>query len=351
MSTHAPSKLSFLDVAKGFAPGWFASVMGTGVLALATLSFSKHWEFLKYLALFLHWFNIALFIVLSIPWITRWVCCRTLALATLNHPIQANFYPTFSIALLVLATQGLAFGSNLLLTEVVWWVGALLTYVFSISILYRIFINEHVALEHVTPAQFIPAVGLIVIPIAGVPLLSHMSGVAQDLALLMNVLGLGAGGLMYFGLFALMIFRSYLHKPALGPLTPTIWVHLAPIGILPVGVLNLMTYLSLPSALEIAKVFAMLFWGAGFWWLIMVILITITAFKRGMLPFALSWWAFIFPLGALTNLSLRLTQEMHFNMFYIGALLVWVLMLSLWIINLFFTLKNVINGSVFTPHP
>jgi tellurite resistance protein TehA-like permease len=41
-------------------------------------------------------------------------------------------------------------------------------------VLFFMFRGEHVAAEHVTPAQFIPAVGLVVMPLAGGPLLAHI---------------------------------------------------------------------------------------------------------------------------------------------------------------------------------
>lgn len=71
---------------------------------------AAQWSLLAPLAMALHYFNLLLFIVLSLPWLTRWIAHRDAALATLKHPVQASFYPTFSIAMLVIAAQFLAFG-------------------------------------------------------------------------------------------------------------------------------------------------------------------------------------------------------------------------------------------------
>lgn len=110
----------------------------------------------------LHWFNTALFLVLALPWLTRWLRFREAALRTLKHPVQANFYPTFSIALLVLAAQWRAFTPYAGVALVLWWLGVVLTFVFSFAALFFMFRGEQVAIEHVTPAQFIPAVGLVI---------------------------------------------------------------------------------------------------------------------------------------------------------------------------------------------
>lgn len=347
-SAHYPS---FAEISRAFAPGWFAAVMGTGVLALTTRALSSGWPVLGGPANFLDGLNALFFLILSVPWLTRWIRFREAALATLAHPVQANFYPTFSIALLVLAAQGVVFGHDLNWVLPIWWAGALMTYVFSLVILYRMFMGEHVALDHVTPAKFIPAVGLVVMPVAGGPLLEHVEGVARELMLLMNVLGLGAGILMYVSLLGLMIFRKYLHKPALGILTPTVWIQLAPIGVIPVSLLNLLPHLSLPAAVEAVKALGLLFWGAGVWWLFMAICITWVARARGQLPFALSWWGFIFPLGAFVSLSFRLEHVLGFTPAHWVGLAAWGLLVILWSITLYRTLRGVLSGEVFRPHP
>ena len=102
---------AFSEISRSFAPGWFAAVMGTGVLALSTRALAQRWPWLALPAELLHWFNSALFLLLALPWLTRWVRFREAALLTMKHPVQANFYPTFSIALLVLAAQWLTFTS------------------------------------------------------------------------------------------------------------------------------------------------------------------------------------------------------------------------------------------------
>ena len=46
----------FTDIARAFAPGWFAAVMGTGVFAITTHSLSLRWPWLALPAEMLHWF-------------------------------------------------------------------------------------------------------------------------------------------------------------------------------------------------------------------------------------------------------------------------------------------------------
>src|SRR5574343_1985754 len=117
---------SYSDISRTFAPGWFAAVMGTGVLALTTHGLAQQWPALAWPAVALHWFNSALFLGLALPWLTRWRRFRPAVMQTLMHPVQANVYPTFSIALLVLAAQWLTFTPCLEVAMALWWLGVVL---------------------------------------------------------------------------------------------------------------------------------------------------------------------------------------------------------------------------------
>ncbi len=347
--TPSASPLSVSQIVRNFAPGWFAAVMGSGVLSITTLALATRWPRIEAFAWGLHYFNLLLFLVLTIPWLARWLVFPQAARATLQHPVQASFYPTFSIALLVIAAQFVAFGPQTGLALLFWWPGAALTFAFSFAVLYAMFNGEHVGLEHVTPANFIPAVGLVVIPIAGGPLVGQLQGSARDLALLTNVVGFGAGSLMYFGLLALTLQRKYLSKPAFGILAPTVWIQVAPISVIPVSLLNLAEQLPVPVANNGLLLVGLLFWGFGVWWVVMASLLTAAAQRRRMLPFALSWWGFTFPLGSFVACSFRLGRMSGLaGVEWIG-IACWGLLLVLWLLTLAQTLRAVVKGTIFRP--
>ncbi|MBE2257667.1 MAG: C4-dicarboxylate ABC transporter [Rhodobacteraceae bacterium] len=351
MSAVLSARPSCAEIVRNFAPGWFAAVMGTGVLSVSTLTLAGRWPLLEGFAWGLHYLNLLLFAILAFPWLTRWIRHRELALATLQHPVQASFYPTIAIAMMVIAAQFLAFGGQVELALLFWWPGMVLTFVFSFAVLYAMFSGEHVNLEHVTPANFIPAVGLVVIPIAGGPLLGHLQGNTRELALLANVVGLGAGSLMYLGLLALTLQRKYLAKPAVGILAPTVWIHLGPIGVIPVSLLNLAGQLPLVLPSGTLVLAGLLLWGFGVWWVVMATLLTAAAQRRGMLPFALSWWGFTFPLGSFVSASFRLARETGLAGVELVGIACWLLLLALWLLTAWQTARGVGSGAVFRPHP
>ena len=340
----------FSEIIKHFAPGWFAAVMGTGVLAMVSHGLAWHWPLLGKLAKGLHQFNLALFAVLLLPWCLRWLMFPQQAWQALKHPVQANFYPTLSIALLVLAAQAHAFGLSSSVVLGFWCAGVALHFLFSFAVLFFMFNGEQVAVDHVTPANFIPAVGLVVMPLAGGQVMDVLTGELRTLVAVINAIGLGAGGMMYIALLGLTMHRKFLHKPVRGPLTPTLWIHLAPIGVIPVSLLNLADRLPWNSAHETAALLMLLVWGFGVWWLLMALLLTVAAWRAGQLPFALSWWAFTFPLGAFASAGLRLNALLSWSPVLAIAVFAWGLLCCFWLLTLVRTLKGVVNGSLWVPH-
>lgn len=336
------SRHDFHSIVSSFAPGWFASVMGTGVLAMTTRTVAQRWDWLAPAAQALHWFNIILFLLIAVPWLLRWFWYRDKALATLRHPMQSPFYATLTVAMLVMAAQALNFGLGEALARAIWWCASVMTIGLNFIILFRLFTGEDAAMEHMTAAHFIPAVGLVVIPVAGVPLLSGVEGMAHDLALLVNIAGLGAGTLLYLGLFCLLFQKHLLHAPLPGKLIPTVWIQMAPLC------WTAFSLMQLAGALNSnANLVAMLMWGASLWWFLMAVLLTFTAWKRGTLVFSLVWWSFIFPLGALTTLSLRLGLSGLLPLAEGLGVLLWMLLVAAWATTMVRTLRRVANGSIF----
>ena len=71
--TPSASPLSVSQIVRNFAPGWFAAVMGSGVLSITTLALATRWPRIEAFAWGLHYFNLLLFLVLTIPWLARWL--------------------------------------------------------------------------------------------------------------------------------------------------------------------------------------------------------------------------------------------------------------------------------------
>ncbi|MHA1224187.1 MAG: tellurite-resistance/dicarboxylate transporter [Candidatus Heimdallarchaeaceae archaeon] len=335
------------EIIKNFTPSWFASVMGTGILAITTLFYSQYISWFQVVAEVLFYFNIGLFVLLCIPWILRWILFPKNALADFKHPVICNFYPTIAIGMLVLSSNFLVIGHNLVAGEIFWFIATALTLIFGISIPTVMFLSEEVKLEHINPAWFIPPVGLIVIPIPGSLLIQQFSGFSQEVILFLNYVGWGAGFFIYLALLAVCMYRFILHSPLPNLLAPTIWINLGPIGAGTVALYNLVNNSAFITVKEPFHVFGLIFWGFGIWWVLMAIVITIHYIRKITLPYAMSWWAFTFPLGAYVASSHLVAIQFNLSIIdYIGFALYWLLF-GFWSITLIRTAINTYKGKVF----
>ena len=69
--------------------------------------------------------------------------------------------------------------------------------------------------------------------------------------------------------------------------------------------------------------------------------------RRRMLPFALSWWGFTFPLGSFVACSFRLGRMSGLvGVEWIG-IACWGLLVVLWLLTLAQTLRAVVSGTIF----
>lgn len=336
-----------LNVIRNFAPSWFASVMGTGILAITSLFYSQYLPVLKTVAVLLFYFNVVLFAVLLVPWTLRWFLYTKEARADLEHPVLSNFYATIAIAMLVLSANFTIIGERIFIGEIFWFAGTALTIFFGLVSPFIMFRGEHVTLDHINPAWFIPPVGLIVIPIPGSLIIGQYTGLMQEFVIFLNYFGWGAGFFLYIFLCAICMYRFILHRPLPNVLAPTIWINLGPIGAGTVALINLVKNTAFITMKEPFFVFGLLFWGFGIWWVLMSIIMTLYYIRTIKLPYALSWWAFTFPLGAYVAASHSVAATFHLAIVDFIGFGLYLLLVFLWSLTLIRTSAAVYYGRLF----
>ncbi|MHA1855950.1 MAG: tellurite-resistance/dicarboxylate transporter [Promethearchaeota archaeon] len=339
------------NLIRNFTPSWFASVMGTGILALTSLFYSEFIPWLKIVAEVLFYFNISLFCFLLIPWTLRWIFFRNEAVEDLIHPITSNFYPTIAVGLLVLSADTIVIGKNAQIGTILWVIAAITTIFFSVEILYIMFTGKHVNIEHISPAWFIPPVGLIVIPIPGSFLMPLYTGLFHDFIVFINIMSWGAGFFLYLAILSITMYRFILYEPLPNTLYPTVWINLGPIGAGTTALINIVKNCTLISEYQSLEIFGFFLWGFGIWWVIMALALMVRYLKKVKLPYAMSWWAYTFPLGAYVAATHSISTVFAFKLIdYIGFALYWLLVLF-WSATFVMTLINSLNGKNFAPKP
>jgi len=231
-----------------------------------------------------------------------------------NHPIKLNFYPIFAKIFLILSIINL--GLNLTISRYFWWMGVITQFVLTIVIMSSWIKHEKYEIHHINPSWFMPVVGCMLIPIAGV---KHFS---PELSWFFLSIGI----FWWIILTTLVMNRVIFHHPIPDKLIPTFFILFAPPVIGFIAITKLMGELNILGNL--------LYYFALF--MFILILFQFKMFTK--IKFYLSWWAYSFPVSALTIGTLLMYHESGVFFFKI---LSWVLFVFLNVIIIMLTIKTI----------
>jgi len=359
--------VTFREISEHFAPGWFASVMGTAVTVVAIFALQNFVPIAGVLQVIFLALAILLFAVLLVPWSTRWFKHPQAVRRDLAHPVSAAFFPTMPISLIVI---GIALEKTplpflpesvlwpLLLT--LWSIGAAAILLFALVILTTFFHHAEIRWEASTLGWLIPPVSALLIPVLGLTLSMHYAGTPWgDLTFYASLLFLGMGSLLFLLMMSVVFTRYIFYALPPAHLAPTLWVGIAPTSILTIIALRITApvqhYFAASAQVAevlnlLAKVSGVALWGFALFWVALALLVTVETHRKTPLPFALSWWAFIFPLGAFTVASGVLYQAVPVAFFLWIGLAALAGLLVLWLVTLLRTAQGAWRGTIFLPH-
>ena len=279
----------------------FASIMGLTGLSIAFMRAAQLYPILHSVGNGLLLLASGAFLVICGLYIGKIIRFPHEAQQEFNHPVRFNFFPAISISLLLLAIAMME--SNPSLAKGLWVAGAIAHLTFTLIAVSR-WIGRLYSIQQFNPSWFIPVVGNILVPIAGVEFAS------KEISWFFYSIGL----VFWLSLFAIMIYRLGFHGDLPGKLVPTLFILIAPPAI------GFVSYFRLTGSFDAAgriMIYLALF----------IAILLFTMYKTFLaLPFFMSWWAYTFPLCALTIaqfIAFRATQFAFFQ--YSGTVL---LMLS-----------------------
>ena len=91
------------------------------------------------------------------------------------------------------------------------------------------------------------------------------------------------------------------------------------------------------------------FTGTCIWWLVLAVSMTIHNRRQGKLPFALSWWAFVFPIGACSVLAYCVSELLALEVLPLVASGLTLLALFVWSATALGTVRGIRTGAIFAP--
>jgi C4-dicarboxylate transporter/malic acid transport protein len=348
------------DVFRDLGPNWFASVMGTGIVAIAGASLPLHMPGLRVFATVVWGLAAAALIGLTAAWAVHLVRYPERARGHAADPVMAQFWGAPAMALMTVGTGTLLLsgaGAWAVRADwVLWSAGTALGLVTTVWIPYLMMTRHEIGEDAAFGGWLMPVVPPMVSAATGALLIPHVGSAQGRLTLL-----LACYAMFGISLFASVIIitqvwaRLVRFKTLAATMVPTLWIVLGPLGQSVTAAGNLGTaaahVLPAPYAAG-AAVFALLYgvpvWGFAMMWLALAIAITVRAARRG-LPFALTWWAFTFPLGTCVTGTIALAARSHAEVLRGASVLLYALLLAAWLLVAVRTARGSVSGRLFRP--
>lgn len=282
------SRLAFLPIS------FFAMVMGLSGLTIAWEKAQHVYGLALGISLPLQLLTAGVFGLLLVLYLGKFALHRQQVMQEVMHPVKLSFFPTISISLLLLAVVFLPVSTRI--AQPLWIAGAGLHLLFTLFVLNSWMHHEHFQVQHSNPAWFIPAVGNVLVPVAGMPL-----GYVDVSWFFFSI-----GMLFWIVLMTMIFYRILFHTPIDARLMPTLFILIAPPAV------GFLAYMKLNGG-ELDGFGRFLYFAGLF--LTLLLFSQLGRFVR--LQFALSWWAYSFPTAAIT-IATFLMYEKSGNTFYLG---------------------------------
>ncbi|RVW04497.1 TDT family transporter [Rhodococcus spongiicola] len=291
-------------------PNWFAVVMGTGIVAVATASLPMDLPGRRGMALTFWILSAVLLAVLATAFALHWVRHTDHARGYARSAAMFPFYGAVPMAALTVGAGTAAVGSTLIASGVAFtiagalWtagtVGGLLT---CAAMAMRLRASDDRG--NPTPAWLMPVVPPMVSAATGAALVNHLPEGWPRAAMLAGCYALFTLALVFALVIAAMVGRR-INERGLPPLQalPTMWI---PVGVVgqSVAASNLLGTAAGHTVGD-RGAHALHAFGLGYGLVmgtIMIVMlsalgvVTVRAFRQG-LTFTMSWWSFTFPVGA-----------------------------------------------------
>ncbi|WP_297213949.1 MULTISPECIES: SLAC1 anion channel family protein [Thermodesulfovibrio] len=287
---------------KNFPVSFFAVVMGLTGLAIAYTRLSFVGDIFVKIGYGITFLASIIFLILLSTYLLKIVKYMPEVKKEFHHPVKSSFFPTISISMLLLSISYEAINDHISL--ILWVFGTLLHFSFLIRII-TYWINHEFKIEMINPAWFIPVVGTIIVPIQGVRFDYEISWFFFSI-----------GIIFWITLFTIVFYRFIFHHPLPDRLYPTFFILIAPPAV------GFISYTKIVGSIDTLG--NLLFYFALFLSLVLVAMIK----KFINLRFYISWWAYTFPLDAVT-IALTLRYHLTASPFYYGLSLLSIIVTTL----------------------
>ncbi|MBB6629443.1 TDT family transporter [Nocardioides sp. KIGAM211] len=355
-----PTTTAPVGLLASFGPNWFATVMGTGIVANAVATLPLQVPGLVLAARVVWVLAALLLVVVSAATAGHWVHHRERARRHLADPVMAHFYGAPAMALMTVGAGALLLGvpvvghtAAVTLDAVLWSAGTLLGIGTAVVVPFQAFTRHENAPDSAFGGWLMPVVPPMVSAATGPLLLPHLPAGQPRLTLLVLCAALfGLTLVASLVVIGQVWSRLVHHGVGAAAAVPTFWIVLGPLGqsvtaahtiaLAAPGVLPAPYGAGLPV---LALAFGLPMWGFALLWLALAAAITVRTLRAG-LPFSMTWWSFTFPVGTLVTGTSGLADLTGATVLVVAAVALYAGLVVAWGVVAVRTIRGVLDRSL-----
>ncbi|WUQ37992.1 TDT family transporter [Streptomyces sp. NBC_00234] len=346
-------------------PNWYATVMGTAIVASAGATLPVHVDGLRAACTVVWALSAVLLAVVLVARAGHWLLHRDQARAHLLDPAVAPFYGCLSMALLavggatmVVGRDVIGHGAAVAVDTVLYVLGTVIGLVTAVAIPYLMVVRHRPAPGTASPVWLLPLVAPMVSAALGPLLVPELpAGQWREALLLACYAMFGLSLLATLVVLPLVFGRLVHHGPLPLALTPTLFLVLGPLGQSTTAVNQLADVA--PAAIgapyaSAFSAFAVLYgvpvMGFALLWLALAGAMVVRAARGGM-TFTMTWWGFTFPVGTCVTGASGLARHTGLTAFTWLAVALYVFLVAAWSVAAVRTLRGLAGGSLLAAPP
>ncbi|MEV0321271.1 TDT family transporter [Streptomyces sp. NPDC050658] len=355
----APAPARFAPATRHLGPNWYAAVMGTAIIANAGATLPAHVPGLRTACTAVWALSLLMLALLLTARTLHWVHHRDQARAHLLDPAVAPFYGCLAMALvsvgggaLLVGEDWIGTGAALALGAVLFTAGCVIGLAVAVTVPYLMVVKHRIEPGQASPVWLLPVVAPMVSAAVGPLLVPHLpAGQAQATLLFACFALFGLSLLATLVMLPVIFARLLTGGPLPLALTPTLFLVLGPIGQSTTAVNKFADTAAsgaVPAPFEQGfSVFAVLFgvpmMGFALLWLALACAMVIRARRQGM-GFAMTWWAFTFPVGTCVTGAEGLAKHTGLAAYDWLAVALYAALVAAWAVALTQTVRGLVSG-------
>ncbi|WP_406461665.1 TDT family transporter [Streptomyces sp. NBC_01622] len=341
-------------------PNWYASVMGTAIVATAGAGLPGHLPGLRTACTAVWALSLALLLALLTARTLHWTHHRDQARAHLRDPATAPFYGCLAMALLAVGGGALVVGQDwiglraaVVLDAVLFGAGTVVGLTAAVAVPYLMAVRRHVHPSEATPVWLLPVVAPMVSAALGPLLVPHLPpGQPRETLLLACFAMFGLSLLATLLMLPLIFARLVTGGPLPLVLTPTLFLVLGPLGQSTTAVGKFADFAPGVVPAASAQAFSLLavlygvpVMGFALLWFALATAHVVRARRRGM-GFTMTWWAFTFPVGTCVTGAESLARHTGLAAYDGLAFVLYGVLVIAWATAAVHTARGLISGEL-----